>query len=531
MTATRLMRSLFLLPLTLVGCGAEPTGPTMNRCGDGTTLVVDQCLLTASLIGQQVQGKRCGEGTGLIAGLCELTVQAAGMECGVGTSLVDGTCVLQETEPAADAGQIQADPAPVPPRRTCGAGAVERDGFCFRDDSGLRTCGPGTVERDGVCESFGLDCGEGTHVEGGACVPDQAALFCGPGTQAEDGFCLPLEAITCGPGTEDVDGECLPSIASMQCGAGTEERDNQCVVNGDIVTCGEGTTEHEGACVLDETWAPCARGTVEVEGDCVRDEEAPLAHSYELRIPVDVIPADGLSHVPLIAYGRNDQGEPSTAAVVVWADRPEAGEVRPGVTTLEQAGRRFWFVPCHFRTEGCSGAVRFHMALASDPDHIVASTPEVQVTSAEDVSTMAPCLEGGSVFFTTGHPDHPVVRRTKFLQRAAYNVRPMVAEGGELSFEVYPDDQDDGQRWEVSVGDSAVGVYRDSNMSFQLNGPVCDGGQFQIHSIDVDWRGDGRGYVVGLEASWRVECLDPGRTPYPTLVGCIRIDPLDSGGI
>lgn len=120
-----------------------------------------------------------------------------------------------------------------------------------------------------------------------------------------------------------------------------------------------------------------------------------------------------------------------------------------------------------------------------------------------------------------GHSDHPVVRKTKFLQRAAYELSPLVEQGGPVSFVVFVEDQDDSQGWEVTVDSSGVGTHFDGELDVQLNGRICVGGKYEIHSIELDWRADGIGHVVGLEASWEHECLDPGRLPTPpSLAAC-----------
>lgn len=153
----------------------------------------------------------------------------------------------------------------------------------------------------------GVFCGDGTHEARGRCLSDRLPLFCGPGTRGQGH-------------------ECVPAVRSFACGEGTEERAHLCTPARGIVACGEGTRDDgQGACVVDEAWAPCGRGTVLVDGVCERGEDAALAHTYELRSPVLRIPADGVSKVPLQAYGRGADGEPSTAPVVIWADRPAAG--------------------------------------------------------------------------------------------------------------------------------------------------------------------------------------------------------------
>lgn len=60
-----------------------------------------------------------------------------------------------------------------------------------------------------------LECGPGTHEEGGTCVPDEvpepAAPTCPAGQVLEDGRCVDIApALDCGPGTVEMDGQCVP---------------------------------------------------------------------------------------------------------------------------------------------------------------------------------------------------------------------------------------------------------------------------------------------------------------------------------
>ncbi len=83
---------------------------------------------------------------------------------------------------------------------------------------GLASCGDNSVA-----------CGDGTHVEGGMCLPDAT---CGPGT-LED------------PGT----GLCVPN-GSVVCPQGTTFQDGQCKLDADA--CGPGTVLVNGACILED---------------------------------------------------------------------------------------------------------------------------------------------------------------------------------------------------------------------------------------------------------------------------------------
>lgn len=70
----------------------------------------------------------------------------------------------------------------------------------------------GIVGFTAACDA--LECGAGTHEEGGRCLADETPCECGPGTawlSTDSGCeCVPIDACPCGPGTvsEPTDGGC-----------------------------------------------------------------------------------------------------------------------------------------------------------------------------------------------------------------------------------------------------------------------------------------------------------------------------------
>lgn len=78
-----------------------------------------------------------------------------------------------------------------------------------------------------------LQCGPGTVVSGGQCLPT-GTIECGPGTVQSGGQCVPANSLTCGPGTWQVGNECqpVPTDAGLPlvCGPGTVQVGNVCVV-------------------------------------------------------------------------------------------------------------------------------------------------------------------------------------------------------------------------------------------------------------------------------------------------------------
>lgn len=92
---------------------------------------------------------------------------------------------------------------------------------------------------------------------------------CGAGTQLVNGACIPTMAVTCGAGTQLVGGVCTPTTpgTTVTCGANTTLMNGMCVAMppGATVTCGAGTTLMGNACVLTPA-APSPLASVAVVG-------------------------------------------------------------------------------------------------------------------------------------------------------------------------------------------------------------------------------------------------------------------------
>src|SRR5262249_2616433 len=125
-----------------------------------------------------------------------------------------------------------------PPQVECGDGTVLVNGECVPVTPPV-ACGPGTVEQNGLCvPTRALACGPGTVAQTGQCVV-QNPLTCGPGTVALNGQCVPDNLFPCGPGTVALNGQCVPDNL-FPCGPGTVVMNGVCVVANPI-TCGTGT--------------------------------------------------------------------------------------------------------------------------------------------------------------------------------------------------------------------------------------------------------------------------------------------------
>lgn len=155
------------------------------------------------------------------------------------------------------------------PDTVCGEGTSLTDGACVVDTSG---CGQGTSAVDDVCVPDDTLCEDGTTFDSGTrtCVPN-LEVICGSGTQADDasGACVPA-AESCAAGTAlDAEGRCV--VQDMACAAGTvlDANSGTCVLSDE--SCGAGTAFSDGACTPTED--VCAEGTTysDSTGLCLPD--------------------------------------------------------------------------------------------------------------------------------------------------------------------------------------------------------------------------------------------------------------------
>ena len=111
-------------------------------------------------------------------------------------------------------------------------------------------------------------------------------------------------------------------------------------------------------------------GTHVDEDRCVRDAST----AFELRVATTEISADGYSKIPVLALGRNADGSPSAADMIVAVSRPGAGTFTPALFRLGAMGTTSYFVPCSHASARCTGPFEIRLFLASDPSTVVATT-------------------------------------------------------------------------------------------------------------------------------------------------------------
>ena len=118
-----------------------------------------------------------------------------------------------------------------------------------------------------------IECGEGTELNEGACVPEEHD--CPDGEMlSPEGLCEDPDEFVCDEGTTYDRGEdrCV-SEAKVVCGEGTIEVDGQCVIE-DPISCGDGTVLYEEQCMATEE--VCGEGTSfdDEDVECRVDEGA-----------------------------------------------------------------------------------------------------------------------------------------------------------------------------------------------------------------------------------------------------------------
>ena len=352
---------------------------------------------------------------------------------------------------------------------TCGDGTYLAGGECLV--AAAISCGAGTYQSGSTClPGQTVSCGAGTHLSGQACVPD-AGTTCGTGTHLSGSSCLPDAVVTCGAGTHASGGACLPD-PGLTCGTGTHLDGTVCRPDA-VITCGAGAHLDGSRCVADATT------------------------TFEIRVGSAALPADGFSKVPVLVIGRNADGTPSQAAVILWTSRPGAGAFSPAQATLGALGTLAYFTPCSSASVGCTGEVALQVSLAGNPTVTVATTGPIQLVAPTGIGSSAACLGGGNALFFDGN-DY-IFSGTQLVTRGVFSP---AASDTEIRFTVTPTEAAQGLWWWLTFSSATLGqplaaqVYQGATR-WPFQGPGVPG---------LDVSGDGRGCNT-LSGAFQIEEL------------------------
>ena len=223
------------------------------------------------------------------------------------------------------------------------------------------------------------------------------------------------------------------------------------------------------------------------------DAPADSGPTLSVELPVDGVPADGFSWIPILVRGN----VPADAEVELSLSRMGAGLLRPRVFTLGPDPQGF-FTPCSAASAGCLGPVRIRAALRSQPDHILGESAEIQVRAEDSVGSAAACLLGGPTMLFDGNGflfrGFMLLREGRFTEETS--------DRRQVTLLVEPRDPTQGRDWRLVFAstnlmeDLKVGVYRNAEraafagagrpgLDISGNSSGCNmvQGAFQVHRI------------------------------------------------
>lgn len=277
-----------------------------------------------------------------------------------------------------------------------------------------------------------------------------------------------------------------PPSPQPVCGAGTMLVGSECLPI--VTTCDPGMHLEGGVCVAD-----VAR--------------------YELRIAETTLGANGHTRHKVVALGTAPDGTPLVDDIVLGIDRSSAGAYDATELALAPLGAETFFTPCDAASPDCLGPARLTLALASAPSTSIAQV-DVMVVAPDDVSTVAPCTAGGSVFYIDGHD---FIRNGLLtIDNAGYYVDGTI---DEVTLSIAPNDPTQGNGWNVSLDtiDSGTplvpGIYDAdrfhastpglAGLSVSGNGHGCGTVSGRFHLYDYTTTG---GEVTSVTASFEQHC-------------------------
>ena len=309
-----------------------------------------------------------------------------------------------------------------------------------------------------------------------------------------------------------------------------------CSSEADPTECGPGTIEEDGRCMVDGdgTGTVCGDGTHEQDGECVPDDTGPTGW-YELSTQVVEIGADGISRVPILAIGEEDDGAPAAGDIQLSINRADGGEILSPVATLGELGAVVYFRPCNAMIDpGCTGPVEISMALAAYPE-IPVATLELELVEPIGVYTAEPCLRGDRALFLEG--DGFIFSGIFEVTGGEFTFRDATDEL--LDFSLQPAEPPDSLSWNFSFSAETLGlplvpgVYETAERwPFQTDyrpgldvggqGRGCNtlNGRFQVHEYERDGTSP-----AGVTITFEQYCEPYEPIPQGVLFGCVHFQP------
>lgn len=151
---------------------------------------------------------------------------------------------------------------------------------------------------------------------------------------------------------------------------------------------------------VDAVEPTCGAGTIEIDHTCF----PATTRRFEIRIDEIEVGANGRTRREVLVVGVEPDGSAVRERVIVALDRASAGTLEDRFLTLGAHGATTTLTPCLDSTPDCLGAATLTLALASDPETVVA-TAAISLVAPINVSSVAPCVDRARRFHLQHGPD------------------------------------------------------------------------------------------------------------------------------
>lgn len=396
----------------------------------------------------------------------------------------------------------------------------------------------------GATQTSAASCADGTHIENGKCV---VTVDCGPGTNLVSGACLPATGeggnvgeVQCGLGTKLVGHECVSGANGGTSGGSVDAQGGEpsTVGQGDAGSGGSTVAGHGGAS-SGEAGAggvTCGAGTMQVGNVCLPEETGGTSGdgglpSYIVRVGVTTVGADGYSAIPVFVIGTNPNYNAASDSVVLGLERPGAGSLSLTALKPGPTGTTLYFTPCSSATNSfCGGTQRITLASAASPTQVIAESQSFTLVAPQGIGSDSPCLAGGNTLFFNGDSGSYIYNGIETITLATWTAS---ASSSQVHISLDPTDPSQGQWWDLYFDASklanpvlATQVYENAERwPFQDSGhPGFDvsgdgrgcntvSGRFQVEELQMNG-----GTLQSFTATFEHHCEGAG----PALRGCVH---------